>query len=127
MITIPILIYQYRKRDMPHSTIHFQSFFYLLSHERVLPCYFTITTIYEVNTIYRNDAVSSISIYLEYSPRIISQFNSTKYIPSTERTVFTQVLYNIVMIIPFRIFSDTYSKDLKQTFFYSLLLSLSLN
>lgn len=128
MITIPILIYQYRKKGYAsfyYSFLIFLFIYYLMN------AYFLVILplppIYEVNTTYTEmmqlvPFQFILDIARESSLNLIQP---NTYLKALKEPVFTQVLYNIVMIIPFGIFMRyLFKKDLKQTFFYSLLLSL---
>lgn len=128
MITIPILIYQYRKKGYAsfyYSFLIFLFIYYLMN------AYFLVILplppIYEVNTTYTEmmqlvPFQFILDIARESSLNLIQP---NTYLKALKEPVFTQVLYNIVMVIPFGIFMRyLFKKDLKQTFFYSLLLSL---
>ena len=128
MITIPILIYQYRKKGYAsfyYSFLIFLFIYYLMN------AYFLVILplppIYEVNTTYTEmmqlvPFQFILDIARESSLNLIQP---NTYLKALKEPVFTQVLYNIVMVIPFGIFIRyLFKKNLKQTFFYSLLLSL---
>ena len=128
MITVPILIYQYRKKGYAsfyYSFLIFIFIYYLMN------AYFLVILplppIYEVNTTYTEmmqlvPFQFILDIARESSLNLIQP---NTYLRALKEPVVTQVLYNIVMVIPFGVFMRyLFKKDLKQTLFCSLLLSL---
>ena len=128
MITVPFLIYQYRKKGYAsfyYSFLIFLFIYYLMN------AYFLVILplppIYEVNTTY-TEMMQLVPFQFIFDIARESSLNLIQpntYLKALKEPVVTQVLYNIVMVIPFGVFMRyLFKKDLKQTLIYSLLLSL---